>query len=181
MLGLPHMAPLSSYVERLRAERPDLRFADFDPSDGGVGADMLFVLEKPGPTTTAEGGSGLVSRDNDNQTAEAIFRFMESAHIARARTALWNAIPGWNGAIKVTGAERRDGLQTLERLTPLLPNLRTIVLVGGTAHRAAPLFEALGLPVFRSAHPSPQVRAARPDLWRAIPAVWAEAGARRRG
>ncbi len=181
MLHLPHVAPLASFVEGLRIERPNLQFPDFDPLDGGVAADTLFLLEKPGPTTCAPGGSGFVSRDNDNQTAEAIFRFMREAAVPRTRAALWNAIPGWNGTIRTSGAERRDGLRALEALMPLLPRIRTVVLVGGTAHGATAFFENRRLSVFKSAHPSPQVRAARPDLWRAIPNLWAEAARPRKG
>ena len=36
-------------------------FPDFDPLGGGVRSDMLFVLEKPGPKTSRQGGgSGLL-------------------------------------------------------------------------------------------------------------------------
>jgi hypothetical protein len=48
---------------------------DFDPLDGGVNAQVLFLLEKPGPMAAEDGkraGSGFISRDNDDGTAEAI-------------------------------------------------------------------------------------------------------------
>jgi hypothetical protein len=47
MLNEPHIAPLTAYVESLRAKHPTWEFQDFDPADGGVEADMLFLFEKP--------------------------------------------------------------------------------------------------------------------------------------
>lgn len=49
MLVEPHVAPLARYVDSLRAKHPTWEFQDFDPMDGGVEADILFLLEKPGP------------------------------------------------------------------------------------------------------------------------------------
>jgi hypothetical protein len=54
MLREPHIVPLTAYVESLRAKHPDWEFQDFDPMDGGVDADMLFLLEKPGPMTSPQ-------------------------------------------------------------------------------------------------------------------------------
>jgi hypothetical protein len=43
----------------------------------------LFLFEKLGPMTAEAGGSGFISRNNDDPTAEATFRFMEQAKIPR--------------------------------------------------------------------------------------------------
>ena len=167
MLHAPHLAALTEVVGTLR-QHGDL--PDFDPLDGGVEAEALFLLEKPGPTTL--GGSGLVSRDNDNATAEAIATFSAEAGFDRRRTALWNAVPWWNGTVKVTGREIASGLAALPPVLDCLDRLRVAVLVGRTASRAAPLLASRGLALFRSAHPSPNVRAGYPALWRAIPDHW---------
>ncbi|SUA78185.1 hypothetical protein [Pandoraea pnomenusa] len=84
MLTEPHIAPLASYVAGLRQQHPAWEFLDFDPLDGGTDADMLFLLEKPGPMTSPTGkkvGSGFISRNNDDPTAEAVFDFMVRADI----------------------------------------------------------------------------------------------------
>ena len=176
MLHEPHIAPLADYAEKLRAAYPAWEFPDFDPLDGGVNADLLFLLEKPGPRTLAGGkGSGFISRDNDNPTAEAIFAFMKEAGLARGCTVIWNVVPGWNGTLQVTTAELLAGLDALKSLLPLLPKLRTVVLVGQRAQRAAPLVKPLGLKILASAHPSPQVRASQIEVWRRIPLIWAQA------
>jgi uracil DNA glycosylase superfamily protein len=177
MLDLPHIAPLRLYAAKLRAEGRGL-VPEFNPMDGGTMARALFLLEKPGPMTdeTKSGlrvGSGFISRDNDDPSAEATFRFTEAARIPRSRVVLWNLVPWWNGSRKVTSAELRDGATALSGLIALLPDLRAVVLVGRKASRAAPLIGNRGLSVCTSAHPSPIVRASRPDIWRAIPDQWA--------
>jgi hypothetical protein len=159
---------------KLRSAHPGWAFPDFDPLDGGTGADIFFLLEKPGPMASA---SGFISRDNDDPSADATFRFMAEAGLPRGRTVTWNVIPGWNGTRKVTPAELRAGVDALTGLLPLLPKLRTIILVGKKAQRAAPLLEPLGLWIFASPHPSPLVRASQPEAWRAIPSIWARARA----
>lgn len=180
MLRQPHIAPLAAFVAGLRCAHPGWEFSDFDPFDGGLNADLLFLLEKPGPMTSiAGGGSGFISRDNDNPTAEAIFRFMIEAGVPRERTVIWNIVPGWNGTLKVTTEELVTGTRDLKALLPLLPKVWTVVLVGRKAQRATSMVEALGLRVLVSAHPSPQVRASRPDIWRQIPLIWSQANSAR--
>ena len=177
MLHERHIAELTDFVAKLRRAHLDWEFPDFDPLDGGRSADMLFLFEKPGPKTSAGGtGSGFISRNNDDPTAEATFNFMKEAGLSRQRTVIWNVIPGWNGKRKITTTELREGTVALSGLLPLLPNLRTIILVGKSAQRARPLVEPMGLRIFVSAHPSPLVRASQPDVWRAIPSIWAQAG-----
>lgn len=176
-LRKPHIEPLTAFVEALRT-RGDAEHPWFDPADGGVKASILFLLEKPGPMTVPKGkglrqGSGFMSRDNDDPTAEASFRFYQEAGVDRRYSIVWNVIPGWNGTIKVNGAELRAGVDDLAALLQLLPKLRTIVLVGRRAARAEPLIRGLGDHVaFHSAHPSGQVRAGNPHLWAEIPLIW---------
>lgn len=178
MLNKPHIAPLTAYVESLRAKHPTWEFQDFDPADGGVEADMLFLLEKPGPMTSSTGkrnGSGFISRNNDDPTAEALFQFMAEANVDRKRTVLWNVVPGWNGTTKVSPAECRDGVRELSNLVALLPRLKTAVLVGRKAGNAKEFIRSLGLDVFISAHPSPKVRSINRAMWDLIPKQWAVA------
>ncbi|WP_447767387.1 uracil-DNA glycosylase [Pseudomonas kilonensis] len=178
MLHEPHIAPLTAYVESLRAKHPDWEFQDFDPMDGGVNADMLFLLEKPGPMTSPQAkrkGSGFISRNNDDSTAEALFTFFEQAKIDRKRMVLWNVIPGWNGTIKIKAGERRAGVEELAGLLTLLPKLKTVVLVGRQAGKAAKLMQSMNVNIFTSAHPSPKVRSMNRAMWELIPGIWAEA------
>jgi hypothetical protein len=176
LLQAPHIAPLTQLVEELRRERPDLEFPYFDPLDGGTAADILFLFEKPGPMTAESGrGSGFISRNNDDPTAEATFGFMTEARLPRSRTVIWNVIPGWNGTRKITGDELATGIKDVGRLIRLLPSLRTIVLVGRKAERVRKELQTRGFRVFASAHPSPLVRAGYPERWRMIASCWAQA------
>jgi hypothetical protein len=62
LLDAPHMAPLTAHVARIRAERGADRVPDFDPTEAGVNAPILLLLEAPGGNATRErGGSGFVS------------------------------------------------------------------------------------------------------------------------
>ena len=178
MLDAPHVAPLSDFVARLRAAQPEWEYPDFDPLSGGIEADILFLLEKPGPKTSVKGGgSGFISIDNNDATAEASFDFYRQIGLPRARTIHWNIIPGWNGRIKIEAGEIEAGVNALNILIPLLPKLKTVVFVGKKALRARALLEAqrLHLRFLASAHPSPRVRATNPAQWEAIPAQWAAA------
>jgi hypothetical protein len=160
MLHQPHIAPLTNFVATLRAEHSDWEIPDFDPLDGGVNADMLFLFETPGPMTSAAGGgSGFISRNNNDPTAEAAFGFMKQANLPRNRTISWNVVPGWNGTRKITATELREAVAAIKDFLPMISGLRTIVFVGKKAQRAKPQVEGLGLRIFLSAHPSPLVRA----------------------
>jgi len=175
LLKEPHVAPLTAFVAMLREE--GLGYVpDFDPLDGGINARTLFLMEKPGPKTDpSRGGSGFISRDNDDPTAAAIFTFMRDARIDRKDTVLWNVIPWWNETIKIEGDEWKRGLRHVALLLEKLSNLEAVVLVGKKAGRAAPLFTSCGIPVWHSAHPSARVKAAYPAQYFAIQGVWAEA------
>ncbi len=180
MLNEPHIRPLTQFVERLREENPCVEFPYFDPMDGGVNADILFLMEKPGPKTSiAGGGSGFISRNNNDPTAEAIFGFMHQAGIPRERVVLWNVIPGWDGEVKVKSAELNRGVEHVGSLLILLPMVRTVVFVGRKAEMARPLLEHLPLRFLATVHPSMQVRNSplTRQRWEAIPSIWAQAAA----
>ena len=56
-----HIAPLTAFVEALRDEvGPRATIPDFDPWDGGIDAEILYLLEAPGPPALA---SGFISRN----------------------------------------------------------------------------------------------------------------------
>lgn len=171
LLSHPVHAPLAAHVAALRATLPGF-VPDMDPLDGGTTARVLLLLEKPGPGAAR---SGFVSRDNVGPTSAAIAAFLAQAGLPRRDTILWNAAPAWNGTTRVTGPEVTAGLAHLAMLLSLLPRLETVILVGARAARAEGALRGTGLRLLRSAHPSPQVRAAFPDRWSAIPAIWSEA------
>ncbi len=176
MLSLPHIAPLTAFAEKLRL-RGSVEVPNFDPLDGGTKSRVLFLFEKPGPMAAEGKGSGFISRNNDDPTAEAIFEFMHKAAIPRELTVIWNLIPWWNGTVKVTATEQKQGAACLADLLRLLPKLRAVVMVGRKAGTARPYLETTGMKLFESDHPSRRVKARWADRWNAIPREWAKAGA----
>ncbi len=175
LLKEPHMRDLTNYADELR-KRDGVKVPDFDPCDGGVNAQILFLFEKPGPKTSEEkGGSGFISRNNDDPTAEATFNFMQEAGIPRELTVTWNVIPWWNDTTKYDRVELEEGLNCLKELiNDQIRKLQAAVLVGNSAKKARPMLEERGLKIFESAHPSPQVRYPNPELWNSIPVEWAK-------
>lgn len=171
MLELPHMAPFVAYAEKLR-RNSGVEVPHFDPLDGGIEAKALFLFEKPGPMTADGSGSGFISQNNDDPTAKATYRFMRQAGIARKLTVAWNVVPWWNGTRKVTGAELRQGVASVEGLIELLPNLRVVLLIGTKAGRAEWPLKDTGVVLLCSDHPSPIVRAAYRERWDSIPTQW---------
>src|SRR5207244_13085838 len=62
----PHIAPLTAFVEALRAQvGPDLRIPNYDPWDGGIDADILYLLEALSNNAVL---SGFISRDALDET-----------------------------------------------------------------------------------------------------------------
>src|SRR5215472_17455807 len=69
MLSESDMRPLTAHALKLRKSGQG-QVPDFDPLDGGINARILFLFEKPGPMTSDGRGSGFISRNNDDPTAE---------------------------------------------------------------------------------------------------------------
>jgi uracil-DNA glycosylase len=147
-------------VEELRAAAgPEgASIPDFDPWDGGIHAQVLFLLEAPGSKAVA---SGFISRNNPDETAKNFFELNRDAGIPRKRTVTWNVVPWYIGdGARIRAAKRQDvstGTASLERLLTLLPSVRVIVLVGKKAQQASSLISRLrsDVRVFNSPHPSP--------------------------
>src|SRR6476646_8560373 len=67
----PHIAPLTAFVEKLRAQvGTGVSIPNFDPWDGGIDAEILYLLEAPGPKAVL---TGFVSRNNPDESAKNFF------------------------------------------------------------------------------------------------------------
>lgn len=105
-----------------------------DPAEGGVDARVLILFEAPGPMSNAQNarpGSGFISVDNDDQTAENCWR-ARSASGLHDGVLCWNIVPWYLGPAsrKPTAVEIREGASELLGFMRLLPNLDTVVLSG---------------------------------------------------
>jgi uracil-DNA glycosylase len=161
-----HVAPLTKFVKSLRRTRgPDSEVPDFDPWDGGIDAECLFLLEAPGGRAVA---SGFVSRNNPDETAKNFFLLNQHARLPRERTITWNVVPWYVGTgRKIRAVNRSDIAEAtphLERMVAMLPRLRIAVLVGRKAQRVLGLLERLrpDCEIFMCPHPSPLVLNGRP-------------------
>lgn len=183
-LTKPHVAPLVAFVRRLRREAPNADgVPDFDPLDGGINAECLFLLEAPGGKAV---GSGFVSRNNPDETAKNFFQLNEEAGLPRARTVTWNVVPWYVGnGTKIRAVNRADIKASelhLRDLLRLLPALRAVVLIGRKAQRAKSVFERFApqCAVFQCPHPSPLSLNGRPqqrlEILRCLKAVAAHLG-----
>jgi hypothetical protein len=172
-----HIAPINQFVDELRRIPSSDSVPYIAPMYGGINARLLSVLRDPGPKTQeAKGGSGFLSMENDDASAEAICNLFDDAGIDAGDIVPWNAYPWYiNRAPKA--AELDAGVAPLKCIIDLLPKLRVVMLHGGSAHdgwrrftRQFPQLVALrGFHVIETYHtsrqacwhPDPLVREAR--------------------
>jgi hypothetical protein len=69
LLDLPHIAPLTAFVRGLSADR-EVAVPWFRPPEAGTEARILLLFENPRPRADAAQGSGFISADNDDKSAE---------------------------------------------------------------------------------------------------------------
>jgi len=130
----------------------------FDPRDGGIDAELLLLLEAPGPKAV---NSGFISRNNPDESAKNIFELFQEARIERKRTVIWNIVPWYIGTGKkiraATVADITSGMKSLEALLDLLPKLKSILMLGKKAQKAQFLLRGSfpHLTLFFCPHPSP--------------------------
>lgn len=156
------VAPLREWAAEL-ASRRNAVVPLFDPAEAGVEARVLMLFEAPGPMTNAENkrpGSGFISVDNDDQSAENVWRARDAVGLHDGVLA-WNIVPWYLGPAskKPNAAELGQGGMELRRLLPLLPNLAAIVLSGrlaqiGWTKHVAP-YVGSSMTVIETWHPSP--------------------------
>lgn len=162
-----HVAPLTAFVDTLRRQvGTDDGIPYFDPLDGGVLAECLFLLEAPGPRAVE---SGFVSRNNPDETAKNFLLLNQEAGLQRQRTVIWNVVPWYVGSgTKIrpaTSADITAGTPHLVQLLGLLPRVRGVVLLGVKAQRAHKIVDAVrpDCKTFCCQHPSPLALNGRPQ------------------
>ena len=173
LLDEPRIKPLSDFVRRLRAERGgDESIPWFDPTEAGTKARILMLFEAPGRRAIAQQGSGFISPDNNDGSAQNMWELLREAGIDRGREiAAWNVVPWYIGSERRVRAAQdediREAREALARLLLLLPELRIVLLFGKPAAKA---WERAGvdLPTIKAPHPSPKNLNSRPQYRGAI-------------
>jgi hypothetical protein len=178
-LDEPHVGPLNGWVRELRARLgSDAIVPWFDPADAGTGARVLWLLEAPGPMSTEQRGSGIISCDNNDGAAENTWRTRNEAGVDRQLVVHWNVIPYYLGTDTRIRAWRPNDVASagplLGELVELLPHLRSVILGGGAAqtgwrdHKPA----GVGVREFGCPHPSVANVNTRPWVWPQIVQAW---------
>jgi len=156
-----HIAPLNRLVDEICNGGKVPYIA---PIYGGINAKLLSILRDPGPKTQLEdNGSGFLCLENDDATAEKMCELIAEAGIDVSEVVPWNAYP-WYINRAPNAAEIKTGIDPLKELIELLPNLKVVILHGGTAHnswkgliRSFPhIVEERGLCVIETYHTSRQ-------------------------
>jgi len=134
----PHVEPINRLVDRLREERGD-RIPYMAPHYGGTEAEVLFIFQDPGPgTDDSRDGSGFLSCENDDPSAQLLAECMEAAGLSPSRVVAWNAYP-WAlppGQSSPSSNDLTEGLDPLQQLLEALPKLKVVAPMGKVAHEA---------------------------------------------
>lgn len=176
-----HVAPVQELVDQIRRERGTQSVPYVDPDSGGIRARVLFILESPaGPAAL---GSGMLSPDNDDETAANMWRLYDASGLDRSHGLHWNAVPwyvGEDGHEKSVKAQQvLEGALWLGRLLDLLPDLRLVVTMGKPAAKAFKVYvdatDGTQVEWLAAPHPSAKVKAGHAHLWPQVEAAFARA------
>jgi hypothetical protein len=134
-----HVEPLNRLIDELGDAEPDARPPYVAPMYRGVQARVLAILRDPGPRAGGVRGSGFLSIENDDQTAERQMQFFAEAGLDPAEVIPWNAYPWYINAAP-TKAQLARGVEPLHRVVELMTELRVVLLAGKDAQAAWRLF-----------------------------------------
>jgi hypothetical protein len=159
----PHVEPINRLVDEL-GELDDAGHPPYvAPMYRGIHAPAVAILRDPGPKAGGVAGSGFLSIENDDQTAERQCAFFTESGIEPANVVPWNAYP-WYINARPTKTQLAAGTRPLHQLLDLLPALRVVLLLGGDAQAAWQLFlsgnraniSRRGIEALSTYHPSRQ-------------------------
>lgn len=159
----PHVEPLNRLVDELGALDDAGHPPYIPPMYRGVEAPALVILRDPGPKAGGAKGSGFLCVENDDQTAERFWHFLDEARIDHGDMVPWNAYP-WYINAKPKAVQLAAGVEPLRRIIELMPRLRVVLLLGVDAKVAwrllvaanGDLVRARRIDVLETHHPSRQ-------------------------
>ncbi len=133
------VAAINQFVDKLGAGNEHDHPPYIPPICGGIDALALGVSRDPGPMAGGINGSGFLSIENDDPSAERMGRFLREAGIDYGRVVPWNAYPWFiNG--NPTAGQLGAGVEPLRDLIGLIPRLRVVILHGTAAAKGWKLF-----------------------------------------
>jgi hypothetical protein len=131
----PHIEPVNRLVDALST---DARWMPYvSPLYGGVNATILFLFQDPGPATEDGPGSGLLSPENDDPSAELFSNCLAEAGLSYADVITWNAYPWFIPSQVAPNASMLvEGVEPLAALIDVLGSLRAVCLCGRKAEQS---------------------------------------------
>ncbi len=126
-----NLKPLNDLVDRMRSETGYEKIPYFSPHDGGTDARCLFLFQTPNEVAAS---GGYADMNNPDPSAKNVKEAICDTKLDRELTISWNIVP-WQHPDPLA-ATVWEALPWLEELLKLLPELRVVVLCGGTAQMA---------------------------------------------
>jgi len=129
------VAAINRFIDELGAGDPPY----IPPICGGADARALSISRDPGPKAGGVNGSGFLSIENDDLSAERMGQFLRDAGIDYGQVVPWNAYP-WYINSDPTAEQLIAGVEPLRDLICLMPRLRVVILHGSAAAKGWKLF-----------------------------------------
>ena len=158
------MAELNAWARRV-AESTGKKVPLFDPRSGGTNARLLLLLQDP--SEVAQHGSGFISRDNNDPTANNTAALMDQVGLDYGQVVAWNVVPWWvkdpalavDDKLRTLTAEAKLAAPYVGELLVMLESVVRVVLIGKEAlkawDRTAQSARIRALEVHRCPHTSP--------------------------
>ncbi len=162
--GLPHVRELNSWVDDI-TQRTGKKVPYFDPRCGGRNARVLLLQQDP--SEVAQKGSRMISRDNNDRTANNTSTICDLVGLGYEEIVPWNVVPWWvrdpdlfvGGRPRTITAEAVLASKYVLEVLELLPGVEKVVLLGKAAQtawdRAIGTTSPRGVQVKRCPHTSP--------------------------
>jgi hypothetical protein len=135
----PRVRVVNELCDALSLEKPGVTVPYVAPHYNAANATILSLSSNPGPRAGGDGGSGFLSRENDDPTAERMSQVFATVGLSDEHVLPWNAYPWYVHQAYPNGLPAgllNEGLDPLKRLLELHPQIRTVVAHGGDAKRA---------------------------------------------
>ena len=133
------VAAINRFIDELGTRNEAGHPPYIPPICGGVDALALSISRDPGPKAGGIKGSGFLSIENDDPSAERMGQFLSEAGIDYGQVVPWNAYP-WYINSDPTAEQLIAGVEPLRDLISLMPRLRVVVLHGTAAAKGWKLF-----------------------------------------
>ncbi|RNE64208.1 uracil-DNA glycosylase [Cryobacterium tepidiphilum] len=139
MIYAPQVKAINELCDQLMKELTRFKVPYVAPHYNAETARILALSSNPGPQAGGEKGSGFLSIENNDGSAERMGDIWNSVGLSDADVLPWNAYPWHVHESHPNGltTELIDaGLEPLKRVLELYPRISAVIAHGGDAHRS---------------------------------------------